>query len=88
VLEIIRPGVLRKAKLVGFWGFQHEVGLKEQVGRYVVEEHKDNGKVIYHMFRSREEANQYVKDCTCSVTIRESNLEDVYIQITGEKIEP
>jgi len=29
VLEIIRPGVLGKAKLVGFWGFLHEVGLSQ-----------------------------------------------------------
>jgi len=27
VLEIIRPGVLGKAKLAGFRGFLHEVGL-------------------------------------------------------------
>jgi len=30
VLEIIRPGVLGKAKLVGFWGFQHELGLNHE----------------------------------------------------------
>jgi hypothetical protein len=33
VLEIIRPGVLGKAKLVGFWGFQHELGLNPLFGR-------------------------------------------------------
>jgi len=80
-----RVGIMSRGKLIALGT---PATLKEQVGRYVVEEHKDNGKVIYHMFISREEANQYVKDCTCSVTIRESNLEDVYIQITGEKIEP
>ena len=80
-----RVGIMSKGRLIALGT---PTVLKEQVGRYVVEEHKGNGKVIYHMFHTREEANRYVKDCTCSVTIREANLEDVFIQITGERIEP
>lgn len=80
-----RVGIINKGRLIAL---DTPERLREQVGRYVVEEQMGNGKVSYHMFHSKEEAHEYAKTCVCQVTIRESNLEDVFINITGERLEP
>lgn len=80
-----RVGIMNKGRLIAL-DTPHR--LKEKVGRYVVEEQAGNGRINYHMFHTKEEAHEFARGCSCQVTIRESNLEDVFIQITGERIAP
>lgn len=61
--------------------------LKTMVGRYVVDVIDEEGRLHQHIFKSREEAHDMASKLNnCSVTIRKSNLEDVFIKITGERI--
>lgn len=80
-----RVGIMNKGRLIAL---DTPERLKEQVGRYVVEEQTGNGRIHYHMFRTKDEAHEFAKGCSCQVTIRESNLEDVFIKLTGERIGP
>lgn len=61
--------------------------LKASVGEYIVESVNAEGKLIQEICKNREEANNVVLCADCSVTIRKSNLEDVFIKLTGERIE-
>ncbi len=57
------------------------------VGRYVVDVIDEERHLNQHIFKSREEAHDMASRLNnCSVTIRKSNLEDVFIKITGERI--
>ncbi len=47
----------------------------------------EEGKLIQQMCKDREEANNLVLCTDCEVRIRKSNLEDVFIKLTGERIE-
>jgi ABC-2 type transport system ATP-binding protein len=63
--------------------------LREKVGSIVVETLIDNKETHYQFFANREAANTYVKGLPAdvkTVIIRESNLEDVFIEQTGEKV--
>ncbi len=78
-----RVGILAKGSLVAL-GAPAE--LKTQVGDYVVEYVDDDGRLIQHMCKSRAEAQQAAGSVENGVTIRRSNLEDVFIKITGERL--
>jgi len=63
--------------------------LRKKLGSVVVETLVDNKETHYQFFASREEATNYVKGLPSeakTVIIRESNLEDVFIEQTGEKV--
>ena len=79
-----RIGILSRGKLIAFDSPQ---SLKKTVGEYVVEFINEEGKLIQHMCKNREEAHRVAEQVERSVTIRESNLEDVFIKLTGERIE-
>ena len=53
----------------------------------VMHPHHGDGNLRQVMCRSREEAHEQAKSLPNGVTIRRSNLEDVFIKLTGEKIE-
>jgi ABC-2 type transport system ATP-binding protein len=53
---------------------------------HVAVEYATNGKTGFRMFQSRQEANVYAETLEGDVHIRPSNLEDVFIQLTGNKI--
>lgn len=78
-----RVGILSRGKLIAL-GTPKE--LKAKVGHFVVES-IDNGITNYRLFESREAAYNFARERGDNVRIRESNLEDVFIKLTGERIE-
>lgn len=79
-----RVGILNRGRLIALGT---PASLKEQVGNYVVEHINGEGRLIQHICHSREEARQHADKLSASVTIRETNLEDVFVRLTGERIE-
>jgi ABC-2 type transport system ATP-binding protein len=78
-----RVGILNHGKLIAL-GTSSE--LKAKVGHFVVES-LDDGVTNYRLFDRREEAYNFAEKRGDDVLIRESNLEDVFINLTGERIE-
>jgi ABC-2 type transport system ATP-binding protein len=63
--------------------------LRKKLGSVVVETLVDNKEIRYEFFKDREAANRYVQNLSpevATVIIRDSNLEDVFIEQTGEKV--
>jgi ABC-2 type transport system ATP-binding protein len=63
--------------------------LRKKVGSIVVETLVDNKETHYQFFANRDAATNYVNSLSSeakTVIIRESNLEDVFIEQTGEKV--
>ena len=79
-----RVGVLSKGRLIAL---DSPAGLKTRVGEYVVEFVNEEGRLIQHMCKSRAEAQDVSGRIENGVTIRRSNLEDVFIKLTGERLE-
>jgi len=79
-----RVGILSKGSLIAL---DTPANLKSEMGAYVVEYVNGDGKLIPKMCRNRDEANLLAQGIEHRVTIRESNLEDVFISLTGERIE-
>ena len=79
-----RVGVLSKGRLIAL---DSPAGLKTKVGEYVVEFVNQEGHLIQHMCRTRAEAQDAASHIENGVTIRRSNLEDVFIKLTGERLE-
>ncbi len=61
--------------------------LKKAVGEYVIDFPDDDGNIQQIMCKTREEAHERARALPNGITIRRSNLEDVFIKLTGEKIE-
>lgn len=61
--------------------------LKKTVGEYVIDCADDQGNLRQVMCKTREEAHEKAKAFSNGITIRRSYLEDVFIKLTGEKIE-
>ncbi|ACX51705.1 daunorubicin resistance ABC transporter ATPase subunit [Ammonifex degensii KC4] len=59
--------------------------LKARLGKVVVENFY-NGVVDYHFFGSREEAVNFAAHLPGTVLIREVNLEDVFVELTGRRV--
>jgi ABC-2 type transport system ATP-binding protein len=76
-----RVGILRKGKLIAL---DSPSTLKKDMGETAVECRE--GEHFYKFFRTRDEAIDYARGLDCDVIIRESNLEDVFIKLTGERI--
>ena len=79
-----RVGILSKGRLIALDTPQN---LKAVVGQYVVEFISPEGKLLQQICRSPEEAHGLAKQRENGVTIRKTNLEDVFIKLTGERIE-
>jgi ABC-2 type transport system ATP-binding protein len=79
-----RVGILAKGSLIAL---DTPANLKAEMGAYVVEYVNGDGRMIQQMCRCRKEANLVAQGIDKRVTIRESNLEDVFISLTGERIE-
>ncbi|HAV42437.1 TPA: multidrug ABC transporter ATP-binding protein [bacterium] len=78
-----RVGILSHGRLITL-GTPQE--LRNQVGQFVVES-MDDGVTNYRLFDTREQAYRFAEERADDVVIRESNLEDVFIKLTGERIE-
>jgi ABC-2 type transport system ATP-binding protein len=61
--------------------------LKSGVGEYIVEFIDAEGRLVQDICKSREEAHEIARRKNSSVTIRKTNLEDVFIKLTGGRIE-
>ncbi|NTU42476.1 MAG: ATP-binding cassette domain-containing protein [Nitrospirales bacterium] len=79
-----RVGILSKGRLIVLDTPQN---LKSSVGEYVVEQINEEGRLVQQICRSREEAHEIGRGSSNGVTIRRTNLEDVFIKLTGERIE-
>lgn len=79
-----RIGVLRKGKLIAL---DTSAALKEMVGPYVVDQIDDSGRLIQRTAHSREEAHELTRGLENGCTVRKTNLEDVFVKLTGERIE-
>jgi len=79
-----RVGILSKGRLIAL---DTPDNLKAHVGEYVVEFIDGEGRLLQEMFRSREEAHERAGRIEAPVTVRRTNLEDVFIKFTGERIE-
>ena len=79
-----RVGILSKGKLVVL---DTPAQLKACVGEYIAEFIDPNGKLIQHICKTREEAHEIAKNLADGVTVRKTNLEDVFIKLPGERIE-
>lgn len=79
-----RVGIIHKGRLIAL-GTPAE--LKEKLGRLVVEHIDEEGKIFQHICKTEEEALQVLTKIKIPATIRPINLEDVFINLTGRKIE-
>lgn len=79
-----RIGVLSRGRLIAL---DTPSNLRARVGDYVVEFVDEEGKLIQKICRDRDEAHDSARRITAPVTIRRSNLEDVFMKITGERME-
>jgi len=78
-----RVGILSHGKLIAI-GTPSE--LKKDVGEYVVEFTDREGRLVSEICHSREQAYEIAKQRSDGVMIRKSNLEDVFVKLTGERI--
>jgi len=79
-----RVGILSRGKLITL---DTPANLKASVGEYIVEQIDPEGKLRQTICKSPEEARELARNKEAGVTIRKSNLEDVFIKLTGERIE-
>ncbi|MFP3975057.1 MAG: ABC transporter ATP-binding protein [Chloroflexota bacterium] len=81
-----RVGVIHQGKLIALGSPQE---LCQQVGSVTVETLSDSSGVEYHYFPDKAVATEYVQalpENVETVTIRNSNLEDVFVELTGRKV--
>lgn len=82
-----RVGIIHKGKLISM-GTPLE--LRERLGLFAVETLNGNQTTEYHYFPDRDKATEYVQCLPPdikTIIVRESNLEDVFIELTGRKVE-
>ena len=79
-----RVGILSRGKLIAL---DTPADLKGSVGEYIVEQIDPEGKLMQTICKSPEEARELARNKEAGVTIRKSHLEDVFIKLTGERIE-
>ncbi|MFH1963685.1 MAG: ATP-binding cassette domain-containing protein [bacterium] len=78
-----RVGILSHGKLIAL---DSPCELKAKIGGFVVES-LDDGVTNYRLFDTRESAYEFAEKRVDDVLIRVSSLEDVFIKLTGERIE-
>jgi ABC-2 type transport system ATP-binding protein len=79
-----RVGILAKGSLIAI---DTPSNLKSMVGEFIVEYVNAEGKLVQHICRDREEAHTIAQGTEQTVTVRKTNLEDVFVKLTGERIE-
>lgn len=77
-----RVGIMDRGRLIAL-GTPAE--LKKRVGETVVEA-LNHGDTEYRFFAGREQALEYAGSLAENVAIREANLEDVFVELTGRKV--
>ena len=79
-----RVGIINKGKIIAL---DEPKKLCENVGNVAVE-YMDEGKTRYRYFKTDEEAKEFVSNLNnvSNVTIRATNLEDVFVEMTGSSV--
>lgn len=79
-----RVGIINHGKVIAL---DEPRVLCDRVGSTAVE-YMEGGKTQYKYFKSREEAKEFVSslDNSDNVTIRNTNLEDVFVEMTGTSV--
>lgn len=77
-----RVGIMNKGKLIALGTPD---ALKTQVGKVVIEVPND-GCTDYRVFEDRAQAMEYVAGVNHNLLIRDSSLEDVFVELTGRKV--
>jgi ABC-2 type transport system ATP-binding protein len=81
-----RVGIVHEGRLIALG---KPKDLRQKVGLYTVETVVDSKFGQYKFFADRSSANKYVQSLSGdskTVIIRESNLEDVFVELTGKKV--
>lgn len=77
-----RVGILNRGQLIAL---NTPKNLNDQVGGYVIES-LDRGRKKYLLVKDKDEAYALARSEPEGMIIRETNLEDVFIQLTGERL--
>ncbi|MBR3475734.1 MAG: ABC transporter ATP-binding protein [Candidatus Methanomethylophilaceae archaeon] len=77
-----RVGIIDKGKIIAL---DEPKNLCEKVGSIAVETVVD-GKTTYRYFKDRDEAKAYAASVEGDVTMRSTNLEDVFVELTGKSV--
>ena len=77
-----RVAILDKGRLIAL---DTPDALRRRTGQYVVEWQEENGGET-RFFHDRNEAAAFAGGLTANATIRRSNLEDVFVELTGRKV--
>ena len=77
-----RVAILEKGRLIAL---DSPDELRRHTGEYVVEWTEDDGCKT-QFFHDRSEAASFAAKLTVNATIRRSNLEDVFVELTGRKV--
>lgn len=77
-----RVGILNRGRLISL---DTPAALVARLGGYVVES-THNDKREYHLAKDKAQAYSCAQTENCEVIIRQVNLEDVFIQLTGERL--
>ena len=80
-----RVGVLHHGKLIAIGS---PLELRQTLGLVAVELQGNGNGTTYRYFPDRAEASKFIQDLPSSerVIMRASNLEDVFIELTGQKV--
>lgn len=62
-------------------------GLIDSLGKYTVDETASEG-TRSHYFHSRQEAIDFLSSLSCQAALRETTLEDVFVERAGRHLSP
>jgi ABC-2 type transport system ATP-binding protein len=82
-----RVGIIHRGRLIALG---KPLELRQKLGYVTVETLVNNKETRYQYFADREAAKSYVQNLppdVKTIIIRESNLEDVFVEQTGQKVE-
>ncbi|HWR40449.1 MAG TPA: ABC transporter ATP-binding protein [Patescibacteria group bacterium] len=77
-----RVAILEKGRLIAL---NTPAALCQRLGEFVVE-WSESGSTQYRFWPSRQAAAEFAASLTANVTLRRSNLEDVFVELTGRKV--
>ena len=79
-----RVGIVYRGKLISMGS---PLNMRQKLGMITVET-KDNGHTKYSYFPDRDAASRFINELKVSdkVVMRQSNLEDVFVELTGQKV--
>ncbi|HDQ05808.1 MAG TPA: ATP-binding cassette domain-containing protein [Candidatus Bathyarchaeota archaeon] len=81
-----RVGIIHQGQLIAIG---KPLELRQKLGLFTVETFANNIDIQYHYFPDRAAAKNYVQNLPPelkTIIIRESNLEDIFVELTGQKV--